>query len=158
MQITKAQQNKLLKLMANSAHKGNLANSAMVIRKEKEVASAESWVVSSWDATAHSERMLVSHVCQQMNTNFTPDLAMISVVEPCLMCLSACSQAGYSRVGYIIPAHKYVQQIPWMTDIDNLDKVKLASQFSSPVQLIHLNQYQQRFCKKFEELMQNYLS
>lgn len=78
---------------------------------------------------------------------------MISVVEPCIMCMSACSQAGYAQIGYIIPASKYVNKIPWMTDSTKTDKQQLAADFSEPIELIHLAEYEEEFCAIFEEVM-----
>ena len=147
----------LKKLMTNSAEKGNLANSGTVLEDEKIIASAESWVVSSTDATAHSERMLVSEVCRLKKSNYTPGLTMISVVEPCLMCLSACSQAGYKEIGFIIPAEKYVEKIPWMTDIRNLDKADVAKKFSNPIKYTHLKEFENEFSKVFEKVMSRLL-
>lgn len=142
----------LKKLMVNSAQKGNLANAGLVLEGEKMLDSAESWVVSNHDATAHSERMLVEKVCKSKGSNYTPGLVMVSVVEPCLMCMSACSQAGYSEIAYIIPAKKYVEKIPWMTDT-SIDKNLVASKFSEPIKLTHQSEYEAEFSKVFEEAM-----
>ncbi|OGK16131.1 hypothetical protein A2690_01695 [Candidatus Roizmanbacteria bacterium RIFCSPHIGHO2_01_FULL_39_12b] len=54
----------LIGLMKNSAQKGNLANSGLVLEDNKLLASAESLVASGHDATAHSERVLVAKVCR----------------------------------------------------------------------------------------------
>ena len=143
--------------MINSAKKGNLANSGIVLERGTQIASAESWVVSSTDATAHSERMLVAEVCKSKRTNYTPGLTMISVVEPCLMCLSACSQAGYKEIAFIIPAEKYVKKIPWMTDIRKFDKGDIARKFSKPIKYTHLKEYENEFSDVFEEVMSHLL-
>jgi tRNA(Arg) A34 adenosine deaminase TadA len=150
---------KLLKeLMTNSAKKGNLANAGLVLDGNKMLASAESWVVTNSDATAHSERMLVEKVGGIMKTNYTPGLSMITVVEPCLMCMSACSQAGYKEIGYIIPASKYVKKIAWMTDVnESVDKKEIARSFSEPIQLVHLSEYEKEFCEVFEQVMKSLL-
>lgn len=153
MKLTFEQQDKLLKMMKLSAQKGNLANSAIVLEDGKIIASAESWVVSSYDATAHSERMLVSTVCNLKHSNYTPGLTMISVVEPCLMCISACSQAGYKKIGFIIPAQKYIKRIPWMSDTEHVDKADIALNMVNSVELIHLNKYEEFFCEEFEKYM-----
>lgn len=147
------QKQKLIKLMKNSAQKGNLANSAMVMENGQEVMSAESWVVSSCDASAHSERMLVEQVCKHRLNNLTPGLSMVTVVEPCLMCLSACSQAGYEEIGFIIPAQKYIEKIPWMSDTNEVDKFEIAQKFSNPVDLLHLEKYEEEFEVVFEKAM-----
>lgn len=89
---------KILKeLMQNSALKGNLANSGMVFENGEMLDAAESWVVSNHDATSHSERMLVTTICNKKKANYTPGLIMTTVVEPCIMCMSACSQAGFLK-------------------------------------------------------------
>lgn len=144
-------------LMTKSASKGNLANSGIVLDNGKMIASAESWVVSSCDATAHSERMLVEIVGKLKHSNYTPGLTMISVVEPCLMCMSACSQAGYKEVCYIIPAKRYIDKIPWMSDTNKLNKQEIASGFSEPIKLTHLKEYEEEFCQVFEKVMTHLL-
>lgn len=144
--------------MRLSAEKGNLANSGLVLEGDEVLAYAESWVVSEHDATAHSERMLVEKVCNSKQANYTPGLTMISVVEPCIMCMSACSQAGYKQIGYIIPASKYVDKIAWMTDSTKTDKQKLAADFSEPIELLHLADYEAEFCEVFEEVMSELLN
>lgn len=147
----------LKKLMENSAVKGNLANSGMVFENGKMLEASESCVVSNNDATSHSERMLVTKVCNSKKANYTPGLVMVTVVEPCIMCMSACSQAGYSEIQYIIPASRYVKQISWMTDSTLTDKQVLASQFSNPIKLIHLKEYEEDFCEIFEKAMKKLL-
>ncbi len=153
MRLTSKQIETLKKLMVNSAKKGNLANSGIVLEKGKMIASAESWVVTNNDQTSHSERMLVEEVCKRKKNCLTPKLDMVSVVEPCLMCLSACSQALYDRIGFIIPAGKYVKKIPWITDTNSIDKEKIASQFSHQVEYLHLSEYEEEFSKIFEKEM-----
>jgi tRNA(adenine34) deaminase len=152
-------QNKLLKdLMTNSAKKGNLANSGMVFEGSGVLASAESLVVTNADATAHSERMLVKEVGRLKKSNYTPGLTMVTVVEPCLMCMSACSQAGYKEIAYIIPAKRYVEKIAWMTDVNkNVDKQLIAKSFSEPFKLTHLSEYEEEFSEVFEDVMKELL-
>ncbi len=157
MKLTAKQIELLKELMINSAKKGNLANSAMVLENGKLVASAESLVVSNHDATAHSERMLVEEVCKRKKENYTPGLTMVTVAEPCLMCMSACAWAGYKEVAYIIPAEKYIDKIPWMAETKGLDKQKIANSFSEPIKLTHLNQYEDEFSEIFEQEMKGLL-
>lgn len=141
----------------NSARKGNLANSGLVLEDGKTMASAESWVVTNNDATSHSERMLVEKVCKKRKNNYTPGLTMVTVVEPCLMCMSACAWAGYEEIAYIIPAEKYIKKIPWMAEIKGIDKQKIAKSFSKPMKLVHLNQYEAEFSEVFEREMRELL-
>ena len=154
MRLTSDQKELLKKLMKISARKGNLANAGFVLDNKIVVASAESWVVSSSDAGIPfkdaSSVMLVETVCKLKHTNYTPGLTMVSVVEPCLMCMSACSQAGYKEICYIIPAKKYVKKIPWMTDTVIINKILIANQFTSPIKLIYLKEYEEEFSNVFE--------
>lgn len=157
MKLSEEQLGILKELMVKSARKGNLANSGMVLENGKTIATAESWVVSESDATAHSERMLVSEVCKSKKSNWTPGLTMISVVEPCLMCLSACSQAGYKEICYIIPGKKYVKKIPWTTDTEILNKKIIAGKLSNSIRYTHLAEYERDFSEIFEKEMSKLL-
>lgn len=159
MKLIREQINLLKELMSNSAKKGNLANAGLVLEDGKTIASSESLVETNSDATAHSERMLVEKIGKIKRSNYTPGLTMVTVIEPCLMCMSACSQAGYKEVAYIIPANRYVNKIAWMTDVkDSIDKQKIAQSFSQPIKLTHLAEYEEEFCKVFEEAMKHLLS
>ncbi|OGK16132.1 hypothetical protein A2690_01700 [Candidatus Roizmanbacteria bacterium RIFCSPHIGHO2_01_FULL_39_12b] len=81
---------------------------------------------------------------------------MISVVEPCTMCLSACSQAGYTSVNFIIPAKPYITRFPYVTDGISLQKKQeLAQNFSEKIDLIHLKQYEAKFKKIFDDAMKD---
>lgn len=158
MKLTDKQITLLKELMTNSAQKGNLANAGLVIENNETIASAESWVVTNKDATAHSERMLVEKIGSMKGKNYTPGLTMVTVVEPCLMCMSACSQAGYKEIAYIIPAKRYVEKIAWMTDVKpDIDKQKIAKSFSEPIKLTHLEEYEDEFCEVFEQVMKRLL-
>lgn len=157
MELTQEQIKQLKELMINSARKGNLANSGLVIENGKTIATAESLVVSNHDATAHSERMLVGKVCRLKQNNYTPGLTLVTVCEPCLMCLSACAWAGYRALAYIIPAAKYIQKIPWMSENTKIDKQEVARTFSEPIKLIHLSQYEAEFSEVFETQMASLL-
>lgn len=126
----------------------------MVLENGQVVASEESLVVSNHDATAHSERMLVAKVGALKGSNYTPGLTMVTVVEPCIMCMSACSQAGYLEIAYIIPATRYLEKLGWkMTDSTKVDKQQLASNFTSPITLIHVKELEEEFANVFEEAM-----
>ena len=139
--------------MINSARKGNLANSGIVLEGGKIIASSESLVVTNMDQTSHSERLLIEKVCRKKRSHVTPGLVMVSVIEPCLMCLSACSQAQYNRICYIIPAKKYVKKIPWITDTKLLDKKVISRKFSHPIEYEHLRDYEDQFSRVFESEM-----
>ncbi len=158
VQLTREQRKVLKNLSRASAHKGNLANAGLVLDRGKILASSESLVVSNCDATAHSERLLVEQVCKSRRSNQTKGLTMVSIVEPCLMCLSACSQAGYTQLAYIIPAKRYVKQIPWMSDTMTVNKKRVAESFTQPIELVHLSQYEKEFSSIFEKSMRNLLS
>ncbi|KKU57050.1 MAG: CMP/dCMP deaminase zinc-binding protein [candidate division WWE3 bacterium GW2011_GWB1_47_11] len=158
MELTILQMQKLKELMINSARKGNLANSGLVIENENTIATAESWVVTNHDATAHSERMLVENVCKAKGANYTPGLTMVTVCEPCLMCMSACAWAGYKTIVYLIPANKYINKIPWMSDNTKVNKQEIAATFNSPIELVHLSRYEEEFSKIFEWEMKGLLN
>ncbi len=143
--------------MISSAEKGNLPTSALVLENGKVITSSESLVASNHDQTAHAERLAVTKMCKLKKNHYTPGLTMITVVESCLMCLSACSQAGYKENYFIIPAKRYVDKIPWMTDTEKVDKSLIADQFSSPLKLHQLKEYEEEFCKVFERVYSSFL-
>jgi tRNA(Arg) A34 adenosine deaminase TadA len=157
MELTREQLDLLKKLMINSAKKGNLANSGIVLQNRNLIASSESLVVTNHDTTSHSERLLVEKVGHIKGNNYTPGLTMVTVCESCLMCLSACSQAGYKTLAYIIPAKKYSKKISWMTDNGNIDRSEIARTMNNPVEYVHLSQYQEEFSKVFETEMASLL-
>lgn len=145
-------------LMVKSAEKGNLANSGIVLENGNTLATEESLVLTNHDATAHSERMLVTKVGGLKKSNYTPGLTMVTVIEPCIMCMGACSQAGYKNILYMIPANKYLEKLGWkMTDSTKTDKQKLAADFSSPILLTHLSDLEEEFSKIFENAMREEL-
>jgi tRNA(Arg) A34 adenosine deaminase TadA len=157
MKLDSSDLNLLKKLMISSAKKGNLATAAIAIENHKVIASSESLVASNHDATYHAERKLVEIVCNQRKSNYTPGLTMVTVVEPCVMCLSACSWAGYKQLAYIIPAARYISKIPYMAETLSIDKVSLAQSFTDPVELIQLKELEVEFMKVFEDVMSDQL-
>ncbi len=157
MTLTQDEKDLLKELMTNSAQKGNLANSGLVLENNNVIAYAESLVVTNNDATAHSERMLVEQVGKLKGKNYTPGLTMVTVVEPCLMCMSACSQSGYKEIAYIIPAKRYVEKIAWMTDTKLVNKELIAQQFSEPIKFTYLKEFEEEFCLVFEKVMNHLL-
>jgi tRNA(Arg) A34 adenosine deaminase TadA len=156
MKLTEKQKKVLKNLMSISSKKGNLATSALVVDANNDIIDAsESLVASNHDATAHAELMLVAKIGQKKKSNYTPGLTMITVIEPCLMCLSASSQAGYKQISYIIPAKKFLKVNPLITDVNSsIDKENIAENFSEPIKLIHLTEYEEEFSKLFKELSQ----
>jgi len=157
MKLTRKQIDLLIKLMTNSARKGNLATSAIVINNGKTVAASESLVVTNSDQTSHAERLLVEKLCKEAGNPQTPGLTMVSVMESCLMCLSACSQAEYREVAYIIPGNKYFEKIPWTIDSETINNTSLSSKFTHPVKYSHLTQYEYEFSTVFEGEMSKLL-
>jgi tRNA(Arg) A34 adenosine deaminase TadA len=158
MELTLEQINILKELMISSARKGNLANAASAVdAMGKTVAVSESLVNTNCDATAHAERLLVEQICKERKSAITSGLSMVTVCEPCLMCMSACAQAGYEAIAYIIPAAKYVDKIPWISENTKIDKQELARTFGNPINLIYLGQYEDEFSKVFEQEMTKFL-
>lgn len=157
MNLTQKQTTLLKDIMTKSARDGNLATAGIVLENNKIIASADSPVNSGNDATAHSERLLVQKVCKMKKSMTTPGLTIVTVAEPCLMCMSACAWAEYKEIAYIIPAERYIDKIPWMTETAKIDKQKISRSFILPLKLTHLVQYESEFSKVFEEEMQRFL-
>jgi tRNA(Arg) A34 adenosine deaminase TadA len=156
--LTLIQQKLLIELMKNSARKGNLANAAIAIDSLGNIIeSSESLVVSNTDATAHAERLLIEKLGKRELNHYVNSYTIITVVEPCLMCLSASSQAGIKEIEYIIKAEDYMAQIPWMSDISDFDKHELGLKLSNPVKLTYLKEISPVFKKVFEIEMKKHL-
>lgn len=156
--LTIEQKEILIQLMTNSARKGNLANAAIAIDSFGNIVeSSESLVVSNTDATAHAERLLIEKLGKKESNHYINSYTIITVVEPCLMCLSASSQAGIREIEYIIKADDYIAQIPWMSDINDFDKHELGLKMSNPIKLTHLKEISPTFKKVFELEMKRHL-
>jgi tRNA(Arg) A34 adenosine deaminase TadA len=154
MKLTKYQLGLLKKLMIKSAREGNLVTSAICLENGKVITSQDSPVNTNHDATAHSERLLVERVCKMKGTAFDLGLTMVSVVESCMMCLSACAWAGFAEVYYIIPAERYLDRIPWMSELRGIDKRKIVDSFAWKLKWGHLKEYEEEFCEIFEKEME----
>ncbi len=140
--------------MKASAERGNLANAALALEGDTILAHSLSLVASHRDATAHAELMLVREVCALKQCHFTPGLVMVTALEPCLMCLSACAQAGYREVRYIISAERFKDKINYVTDVVQLDKAEVARHFVEPLVFTHMKSLEEEFCVVFEQAMQ----
>jgi tRNA(Arg) A34 adenosine deaminase TadA len=151
MELTTEQIKTLKALAIDSAEKNNLPNAALAIKNGKTVESAGSYPASTPDATMHSERALVTKLCKKENKFLLPTgYSVVSVVEPCLMCIGAAYWAGIKKIYYIIPASKYAKKIPWMTESNTLNKLELVKQLNEKMELIHLPEYEDEFKKLFE--------
>ncbi|MBU3924676.1 nucleoside deaminase [Patescibacteria group bacterium] len=156
MKLSQIQINTLEKLMITSGKKGNLPNGAILIdRKGKIICKGESLVATNKDATAHAERMVIEKVCKKIKSPIIPHYKLVSVFEPCLMCLSAAYWAGIKEIYYIIPACKYWDAIPWVSESKKINKNDLAGKFSEKIKLEHLGEYEKEFSKIFDEYAKN---
>ncbi len=145
----------LKQLMIVSGKKGNLPNGAVLIdsKTHKLLASSPSLVATKNDATAHAERLVISQYCQKIKKPFFENAILITVFEPCLMCLSAAYWAGIKEVWFIIPASAFWDKIPWMAEGKKLNKQKILKKFNPPLTLKHLSAYE----KEFTQIAEAYL-
>lgn len=159
MELNQTQIKILKDLMIASGKKGNLPNSAILIDNAGKIAGESgSLVATSKDATAHAERLVIEKVCKMSNSPMIPQYKLISVFEPCLMCLSATWWAGIKEVYYIIPASKYWDSIPWAAEGKNIDKNDLINKFSEKMKFKHLSEYEKDFSGVFDDYIKNIIS
>jgi len=152
MELTKEQIQKLKELAIDSANKKNLPNAALMIDGNEIIESEGSYPASTPDATAHAERTIISKTCKKTNKFLLQaKYAIVSVFEPCLMCIGAAYWAGIKKIYYIIPASKYVNKIPWATESKTIDKHKLIEQFNERMEIIKLDKYEKEFTALFDE-------
>lgn len=144
----------LQELMVNSAELGNLATGAVALEGQRVLAKSLSLVSSHRDATAHAELLLVKEVCDLKQSHFTPGLVMLCVLEPCLMCLSACAQAGYSDVQFIISADRFRDTCNYVSDVSAFDKALVVQHFVHPITFTHLREFEDEFSAVFARAMQ----
>lgn len=154
MNLSQEQLGILQKLARSSGEKANLPNAAIIVGKNGSIIeSSESLVATNTDATAHAERLVIEKVCKKLKSPIIGGHALITVLEPCLMCLSACYWAGIQNLYYIIPSEKYRDKIPWITESKKIVKQKLSTELEPPVRLVHLKQHEEIF----EEIFDSYL-
>ena len=149
MQLSGKIINSLERLLTFSGEQGNLPNAAVLVdsRTHKLLASAPSLVATNSDATAHAERLVISQQCQEVKKPVLHNTILITVMEPCLMCLSAAYWAGIQLVYFVIPASVLWDEIPWMAESKKIDKHQLLTKFHPPLKLKHLPEYEKHFSK-----------
>ena len=146
MKLSTEQIKTLKKLTILAGKKGNLPNAAIIIDNDGNIiGQSQSLVATSKDATAHAERLVIEKVCKANKSCVIPQYKLISVFEPCLMCLSASFWAGVKEVYYIIPASKYWNEIPWISESKKINKQDLIAKFSEEIRFIHLRSYEKDF-------------
>ncbi len=159
MKLSQIQINTLKKLTITSGKKGNLPNGAILVdAKGKIIGKAESLVATNKDATAHAERLVIEKVCKKNKSPIVPRYKLVSVFEPCLMCLSAAYWAGIKEIYYIIPACKYWDAMPWSSESKKINKNDLVGKFSEKIKLEYLGEYEKEFSKIFDEYVKNLIS
>ena len=157
--LTKQQIRKLKQLSIDSAKKRNLPNGAILVDDKNQIVSfSQSLVASNTDATAHAERLVIEKYCKKVKSPIVKNIKLITVIESCLMCLSACYWAGIDEVYYILPASFYWEKIPWLIESKQIDKQKLINQFEPPVKLFWLKDLVDEFKPIFEEYVKNVIS
>lgn len=137
--------------MISSGEKGNLPNASIIIKNDFIAGQSESLVATNKDATAHAERLAIEQVCKKNRSPLIPEHQLVSVIEPCLMCLAAAYWAGIKKIYYIIPASKYWDKIPWITESKTVNKNRLVEKFLEKVRYKHLAEFEDDFCKIFNK-------
>ncbi|OHB18602.1 MAG: hypothetical protein A2666_01375 [Parcubacteria group bacterium RIFCSPHIGHO2_01_FULL_47_10b] len=149
----------LRQLAISSAEKGNLPNGALLLDSEnKLVYQSESKVASDCDATAHAERLVIEQACKKEHTPIIRNYSLITVVEPCLMCLSAAYWAGIKKVYYIIPAAAYWDVIPWMSESKTINKYELIAQWNERIEMVQLGGHEGQFIEIFDNYKSRIIS
>ncbi|MFB6088760.1 MAG: deaminase [Candidatus Aenigmatarchaeota archaeon] len=153
MELKERQIETLKGLTKKSATKGNLPNAAIVLEGGEMIASSQSLVASDNNVTSHAELLAIEKICKLRESAWTPGLNLVSVVEPCTMCLSAASQAGYENVYYIIPAKRYEDEVLYITDVQVGFKEGLVKNFKNDINLIYLKGLEEEFSEVFEDVL-----
>lgn len=154
MKLTNEQIDKLKSLAINSAKKRNLPNGAIIISQNGKIIDfSESLVATNTDATAHAERLVIEKVCKKEKSPVIPQYILITILEPCLMCLSACYWAGIKEIYFLIPSSRYSKKLPWITESKKLDKKMLIKKFEEKINYCHLKEYEEEFVAIFDKFI-----
>lgn len=88
---------------ANKAIKSNSGGpfSAIILKDNKIISQAYNKVIKKNDPTAHAEIEAIRKACKKEHSFFLKDCVLISICEPCPMCLSAIIWARIPKVYYL---------------------------------------------------------
>lgn len=82
-----------------SASLGGAAIGAVIVdRSGRVIAEGHSTVGPCCDPTAHAETSAIRLAARRLGRSHMPDLALYSTLEPCSMCLAACTWANLGAV------------------------------------------------------------
>jgi tRNA(Arg) A34 adenosine deaminase TadA len=98
-----------------AAQSGGAAIGAVILdRHGRVVAEGHSTVASDRDPTSHAEINAIRMAARRLGRFHLPDCTLYSTLEPCSMCLGACTWAGLGQVvfgadGSVTPIEYYDQ-------------------------------------------------
>ena len=154
MKPTKEHLKSLERLALSSEKKGNLPNGALLLDPNgKVVAESESLPITNLNPTAHSERLLIEKFCKENKSHTMHDYKILTITEPCLMCLSAAQWAELSEIYFIVAAKKYWDKIPWFSECKDIDYAKMAKKFKN----IKVYKELPKYSKPFEKILDGYI-
>lgn len=154
MKLTNVQLARLKSLAINSGKKNNLPNGALIVLNSgKIIGDSESLVATNTDATSHAERLVIEKVCRKERSPIISQYTLITILEPCLMCIGACYWAGIKNLYFILPSSKYFDQLPWITESKALDKETLIKKFEERMNYYRLKEYEKEFTKIFDRFV-----
>ena len=155
MNLTDEQVKVLKDLAIEAGKKRNLPTSAILIKDNKIAFKAASSVASDNMTTHHGEILVINQACQKEKSSMIKGYTLVSAFEPCLMCTSAAFWAGIKEIYYILPASKYIKNIPWCSELKETGKQDIIDRFTEPVKVTKLDQYEKEFAPIFDEYVKN---
>jgi tRNA(Arg) A34 adenosine deaminase TadA len=148
--------NLLEKLAIESSISRNFATGSVIFDEDQNIIeSHRSAVYSFSDPTAHSELCAIQSLYRKDNSLKHEGLSLVSVFEPSLMNIAACSWANIQKVYYILPAEKFYKRIPWCTEALGIDKNAIGGSFDNKVEMIHIKEDEVKFTKIFEDHLES---
>ncbi len=116
------------------------AHSILVNKYGEVIAQSPNLSISENDPTAHSEILAIREASKKIKTLDLSGLTLYTAIEPCMMCISACSWSKIKRIVYALGKDKLAPE-----DFEsNINSKEITTRLNSYIELIHLPQHEQR--------------
>lgn len=89
---------------------GGFPVGVVIVKNGEVIVSAISNGKQLKDPTSHGEVAAIREACQKLGTRDIPEVTLYSSLEPCLMCLTACSWASIPKIVYACSRDKVSRQ------------------------------------------------
>jgi len=89
-----------INIAKKSALKGDYAVGALIVKDDEVIATGETLLTRSTDATAHAEIVAIRKACKKLNSRILEGCILYTTHEPCPMCAAAAIWAKMDGIVY----------------------------------------------------------